>query len=153
VRAAALPTSDRAGIEPRGALWVSVTAEEREIQILNTHLGLLGSERVRQVEALLGDDWLRHPDCRSPAILCGDFNAMPRSRAYRLLEGELRDAQIGLNGHRARSTFYGRFPFGRIDHVFLRGPLQVVSVQVVRSPLARTASDHLPLVVDLRWKE
>ena len=35
-----------------------------------------------------------------------------------------------------------------IDKVFYRGPLRLHEARVVRSPLARRASDHLPLVVD-----
>jgi len=35
-----------------------------------------------------------------------------------------------------------------IDHVFLDGAVRATRVQTFSGPLARVASDHLPLVVD-----
>jgi endonuclease/exonuclease/phosphatase family metal-dependent hydrolase len=150
VRAAALPTAaGRTDLEPRGALWVAVDIDGREIQFLNTHLGLVSQERLAQAEALLGPEWLAHQDCREPVILCGDFNAIPASRAYRRLRGRLRDAQLSLNGHRPQRTFFSRYPVNRIDHVFVGGGIEVADVEVPRTELIRKASDHLPLVVDI----
>ncbi|MGE0608377.1 MAG: glycosyltransferase [Pirellulales bacterium] len=135
--------------EPRGAIWVTVEFQGRQIQIINTHLGLSGVERLAQVEALLGPEWLGHPDCQGPVILCGDFNALPRTGPYKKIRQTLADAQLALNGHRPRRTFSSHYPVGRIDHVFLGNGLSVVSIDVPRSQLASMASDHLPLVVDL----
>src|SRR6185503_2983139 len=94
VKGCALPGYTRLPrIEPRGALWSAITVNGVELQVINTHLGLLGAERQLQSRALMGDDWLGHPDCHDPVILMGDFNATPRSRAYRRLTTRLRDAQ------------------------------------------------------------
>jgi hypothetical protein len=38
----------------------------------------------------------------------------------------------------------------RIDHIFCSPSVEVVSVEVPRSRLNRTASDHLPVVMDFR---
>jgi len=149
-RAAALPGLNGRAVEPRGALWVTLDVDGREVQLLNTHLGLVGAERLRQVEALLTDAWLAHADCRGPTILCGDFNALPRSAVCRRLTERLADAQCSLNGHRPRHTFFARYPIGRIDHVFVSREFEVVTVEVPRNDLTRRASDHLPLVVELR---
>ena len=151
VRAAGLPTlQGRPDLEPRGALWVAVDVDGREIQLVNTHLGLLSKERLAQVQALLGPEWLEHPDCRGPVILCGDFNAIPASSAYRRLRGRLRDAQLALNGHRPKQTFFSRYPVNRIDHIFVGSGVEVLDVDVPRTQLIRSASDHLPLVIDIR---
>ncbi|MEX2118157.1 MAG: endonuclease/exonuclease/phosphatase family protein [Pirellulales bacterium] len=151
VRAGALPgLTARPYLEPRGAIWVTLTLDGREIQLVNTHLGLLRGERARQVEALLGDEWLGHPECKEPLIFCGDLNALPGSRVHRRLCDRLRDAQIDLQNHRPQRTFFGRYPLGRIDYIFVAGDLEVVSVEVVRTHLARVASDHLPLLVEVR---
>jgi endonuclease/exonuclease/phosphatase family metal-dependent hydrolase len=40
----------------------------------------------------------------------------------------------------------------RIDHVFVSKGIEVLDVRVPDWPLARAASDHLPLVVDIRLK-
>jgi len=152
IRSAALPgLARKPELEPRGAIWVSVEFEGKEIQLINTHLGLRGAERAAQVEALLGPEWLGHPNCRERAIVCGDFNAVPGMEAYRLLNNShLRDAQRSLNGHRPKGTWFGRVPLSRLDHVFVTKDVPVVGVDVVRTNLARFASDHLPLIVDVR---
>jgi endonuclease/exonuclease/phosphatase family metal-dependent hydrolase len=51
--------------------------------------------------------------------------------------------------HRPKSTFFGRFPTARIDHVFVNSEVEVGNITVSDSELARVASDHLPLVVDV----
>ncbi|MBI3736001.1 endonuclease/exonuclease/phosphatase family protein, partial [Candidatus Sumerlaeota bacterium] len=152
IRSAPLPTlSHRPRLEPRGAIWVEIEVDGHKVHLLNTHLGLLGRERRKQVEGLLGGEWLGHPDCVQPAILCGDFNALPKMDAYRrLIKGRLRDVQREMNGHRPRNTWFGKVPIGRIDHIFTTPGIEVVRIEVVRSDLARMASDHLPLVAELR---
>jgi len=113
-------------------------------------LGLSAPERMQQVETLLGPDWLGHTDCRPPAVLCGDFNALPNSRVYRKLCGRLQDAQVCLNGHRPQRTFFSHYPLGRIDYVFYHGEIEVVGIEVPRSEMIRRASDHLPLIVEVK---
>ena len=50
---------------------------------------------------------------------------------------------------KAKPSFPGRMPTLRIDHVWLRGRAHIENVEVVRTPLSRVASDHLPIVVDI----
>ena len=45
-------------------------------------------------------------------------------------------------------TFPSAFPVLRIDHVFISPGLRITGVQAPFFPLARMASDHLPLIVD-----
>lgn len=151
IKAAALPgLPGRPGLEPRGALWLAVDLHGTELQIINTHLGLDPRERVAQVEALLGPDWLAHPDCRAPLILCGDLNALPSSPVCRRLAARLTDAQSLPPHHAPQGTFPTRLPSLRIDHIYVSQPLEVAAIEVPDSQLARMASDHLPLVVELR---
>jgi endonuclease/exonuclease/phosphatase family metal-dependent hydrolase len=139
VKAGALPgLSGRPGLEPRGALWASVQVGGTVVQVINTHLGLRRPERLAQVDALLGPEWL------------GDFNAIQRSRAYQRLAARLRDAQASPHVLRRHPTFPARMPLLRIDHVFTSRSIEVLRVEAIRTPLARVASDHLPLFVDFR---
>ena len=147
IRAERLPGSPL--LEPRGAIWAAVETDEAELQIINTHLGLLAYERLMQVETLLGPRWAGHPSCRDPVILLGDFNVIRRSRVYRRLSNRLRDAQLGLH-HRPWRTFPARMPMLRIDHIFCSPSVEVLSVDAPRAWPARIASDHLPLVMDFR---
>jgi endonuclease/exonuclease/phosphatase family metal-dependent hydrolase len=154
VKAGPLPgLPHRPRLETRGALWVAVDlGGGTELHVFNTHLGLRAVEREVQVEALLGGGWLGHPECRGQrVVLLGDFNAMPRSRAYLRLAGRLRDAQRALpEHHRPQPTFPARWPILRIDHVFLGEGVEALRAEVPRGPPERVASDHLPLLVELR---
>ncbi len=151
VRAARLPgVGGKLRVEPRGAIWTCIRWGDTDIQVINTHMGLRESERRVQAAALLSDDWLGHPDCHSPVIVCGDFNALPGSGAHRLLTRHLRDVQEAAEGHRPKKTLPGRYPMARIDHVFVDSTVQVMGITVPATELEQVASDHLPLVVDLR---
>jgi endonuclease/exonuclease/phosphatase family metal-dependent hydrolase len=149
-RAAVLPTlRDRPRLERRGALWVTVDFHGRSVQVLNTHLGLSPAERLAQVEALLGPDWLGHPACAAPRVMCGDFNAWPGTRVYGRLHRALRDSQDGRALTWRRNTYPSRFPFVAIDHVFHSRDLRNRAVHIPRTRLTRWASDHLPVIADL----
>jgi endonuclease/exonuclease/phosphatase family metal-dependent hydrolase len=151
IKADALPgLPQRPNLEPRGALWAAIQIGGAEVQIINTHLGLRRRERLAQVNALLGPDWLGHPSCREPVIVTGDFNAVPGSRAYRRMAERLSDAQLGPHIRRPRATFPVGLPFLRIDHVFASRSIEVMRVETIRTSVTRRASDHLPLMVDFR---
>jgi endonuclease/exonuclease/phosphatase family metal-dependent hydrolase len=144
------PLPGRSRLEPRGALWAEVDAGEAPLQVINTHLGLRGTERRVQIERLLGPDWLGSPACRPPLVLMGDLNAPPGTAGYRRMRGHLADARRTPRVGRPRATFPARLPFWRLDHVFVGPGIEVLAATTFTSPLARIASDHLPVIVDLR---
>lgn len=154
VRAGPLPGLGRRGFEPRGAIWVEVDVPDdaggtRPVQVFNTHLSLHPRERMMAARALLGTEWLGHPDAARDAVLCGDFNALAWFPTMRRLRDRLADAQTGLDGHRPRRTWSGRFPIGRIDHVLIDPTWRVLHVEVADHALATVASDHRPVIVDV----
>jgi endonuclease/exonuclease/phosphatase family metal-dependent hydrolase len=134
-------------LEPRGAVWATVEADGAAVQVVNTHLGLLAREQGAQVEALLGRAWLGARGVGEAVILLGDFNATSGSAPYRRITSKLRDAQK-LLPERSLPTFPSMFPMLRIDHMFVGRRIQVRRIWTSTSPLARTASDHLPLIAD-----
>lgn len=141
VKAEALPSYG----EPRGALWVEIDAFGVELQLINTHLGLWRRERLKQVETLIGPDWLGHPDYKNAhRLLIGDFNSIPSSPAYRRLAESIADVQPEVTRH--KPTFPSRYPFFRLDHIFASRGLRCLGADVLKTPLTRIASDHLPLV-------
>ena len=156
VKTGPLPTLPRLrGLEPRGALWAAVEiAPGVEVQVVNTHLGLVPLEQKAQAASLMGPRWLGDKTCAEPRILIGDFNATSRYACYKVLTDGLTDAQRDLqrSGKRPRTvrTFPSRFPMLRIDHVFVSPGIEMVDVHAPNTPLARIASDHLPLVADFR---
>jgi endonuclease/exonuclease/phosphatase family metal-dependent hydrolase len=156
VKTGPLPTLARVrGLEPRGAIWVAIEVEPGvELQVINTHLGLVPLEQRAQAATLVGGGWLGDQACADPRVLIGDFNATSRYACYKVLTDGLADAQRELqrSGKRPRTvrTFPSRFPMLRIDHLFVSPRVEIVDVHAPATPLAKLASDHLPLVADIR---
>lgn len=149
VKSGPLPRPPKAPLEDRGALWVEVApAGGGRLQVINTHLGLVPLEQRAQVDALLGPDWMAAAARRGPALLVGDFNATSRYAAYRRLAAVLRDLQAGL-APSTLPTFPARLPVLRLDHMFAASGVVARDAWTPNHALARTASDHLPLVVEL----
>jgi endonuclease/exonuclease/phosphatase family metal-dependent hydrolase len=149
MRKGALPTiRGIPGLEPRGAVWAAIDFDGVELNVINTHLGLVPQEQRLQAAALMGKDWIGHPDCAGPTILTGDFNATSITRPYQTLCRGLTDCQRQLGLKPTVKTFPSAFPAIRIDHAFVSPHIRITAVKAPFSPLARVASDHLPLVID-----
>ena len=139
------------GLEPRGALWIEISVNDKRIQIFNTHIGLRIVERKIQINHLLGEEWLGNQDCNPPIIICGDFNTTPSSPLYRKIADNWQDVQIGNHNGCPQKTWFPHYPIGRIDHIFVSSELRVLKTKVPRTTLTKQASDHLPLIVDLKF--
>ena len=134
--------------ETRVAISVDVETPLGPVHIINTHFGLGRSERLRQAQ-LLNDEWLGANPAEIPLILLGDFNSLPGSRTHRALAKHLRDVRKLVAPVRAFRTFPTSLPSFAVDHIFVNAALHPLSLDVHRSPLARVASDHYPLVCEL----
>ncbi len=149
VRSAALPTVRGVpGLEPRGALWAVIEIDGVSLNVFNTHFGLVPREQRLQAAALVGERWLGDPECTGPTLLTGDFNATSVTRPYQTLARKLADCQRLLGLKPTVKTFPSSFPAIRIDHCFVSPEITITGVKAPFSPLARMASDHLPLIVD-----
>ena len=130
---------------PRGALVVRAVSDAGPgLWLVSTHLGLDGSERRMQAEALLR---LVSRFGQAPAVVGGDLNATPDMRAPARIATELTDAWTAAE-RGAGSTFPATRPEARIDYVFVSGSLAVGHASVGGEASA-DASDHLPVCVDL----
>jgi endonuclease/exonuclease/phosphatase family metal-dependent hydrolase len=149
VKAGPLPGYHRIPqLEPCGALWAAVEIGGAQVNIINTHLGLVPREQQIQAQFLAGGEWLGAAPKEAPLIVLGDFNAPPRTVVYRTMTALLRDARRISRQSSSTATFPSAMPILRIDHVFVRGGVSIERVSVPSDPLSRMASDHLPLVVD-----
>lgn len=135
--------------ETRGAIAMDAETPLGRLRILNTHFGLGFQERLRQAEAVGGVDWIGIPLGDAPVVLLGDFNSLPGSRPYGAITRRLNDVRTLLNPGRALRTYPTWFPFLAIDHIFVSENVRVRAVEVHRTPLARVASDHFPLVAEV----
>ena len=129
----------------RGAQLVHVETPEGVIHLVNTHLGLDERERHWQAAFLL-EHQLFQSSAKVPTVIAGDFNDWRNTLAEKSL------ARYGFQQITSPPSEYRSFPswlpIGGLDKIFFRGGLKADRVRVVRTSLARVASDHLPIVVD-----
>ena len=129
----------------RGAQLVHVETPEGPIHLVNTHLGLDERERHWQVAFLL-EHQLFQSHATIPTVIAGDFNDWGNTLAEKSL------ARYGFQQITSPPSEYRSFPswlpIGGLDKVFVRGGLKTERIRVVRTSLARVASDHLPIVAD-----
>jgi endonuclease/exonuclease/phosphatase family metal-dependent hydrolase len=134
--------------ENRAAIEVNVETNLGQVHIINTHLGLGWRERFVQAQLFTSAEWRAAIAGYTPLILLGDFNSLRGSRPYRTLNRHLRDVRELIRAARPIRTFPTRFPVLAVDHIFVNKAVQPLSLTVHRSPLARMASDHFPLMAE-----
>ncbi len=136
------------GRETRGCLRADLDLGASALHVFNCHLGLDRRERRRQAAQLLSADILRDAALSYPLVLVGDFNVWTsRSAVPRWIRRQLEDAALAARSPRA--TFPARFPLVRLDRAYVGPAVRVLSCTVHASRLARLASDHLPVVVEV----
>jgi endonuclease/exonuclease/phosphatase family metal-dependent hydrolase len=136
------------GHEPR--LCLVALLVEPPVRLANVHLGLLPGERRAQLGVLLDElgPLGPHPAV-APTVLAGDFNDFPRGAVSRALERVFVDAARAAAARPPR-TFPSRRPLLRLDRLYVAGAVEVLACWVDASDAARAASDHLPVVAELR---
>ena len=119
----------------------------RTLHVFNLHLGLAHGLRVAQLRRFLASRAFRQLHRRTPVVLAGDFNDA-RARL-----GGLLLAPEGFRGPARRlRTFPAVAPVRRLDAIYVRGDAQLMSVQRSDLPAARWASDHRPLLAEIRLR-
>jgi endonuclease/exonuclease/phosphatase family metal-dependent hydrolase len=129
------------GYEPRGAIDVCLDiGQPLPLRVIGTHLGLRPGERREQVKRLIA---AVERDVPHPTLLMGDVNE------WYLWGRPLK----WLHGHfiatRCPPTFPSRRPVLALDRIWVVPATCLTRITRHTSPLARLASDHLPLVAQL----
>jgi endonuclease/exonuclease/phosphatase family metal-dependent hydrolase len=126
------------GLEPRGALVADIDLRVGPVRVVAAHLGLLRQSRLLQVEVLL-----EHVGATTdrPVVLMGDFNEW-RVRRRSALRGF---AHTFGPDTQSLPTFPAYFPVLALDRVMASPHGIIDEMSAHDSPLARVASDHLPL--------
>ncbi len=111
------------------------------LRIICVHLGLSAHERSQQIVRIMP---LVHaaPSC----VLLGDLNELPDGPSWRRLGMDLRDLAAD-----AGPTYSATAPTKRIDAVLGSRGVTASGARVVSNDDTSRASDHLPVVVDVRW--
>ena len=94
-------------------------------------------------------DWIKRTLAKSPYpnILCGDFNDVPNSYAYKTIGENMINAFVA-KGAGIGNTYAGISPTLRIDNIFVDPRFDVQQYCRIK----RKLSDHYPIVTDLKYK-
>lgn len=131
--------------KPRGAQLVVIETGQGPMHLINWHLGLREKERRWQALHLLShSSFLEF--AHLPTVIAGDFNDWRNTLGkHHFLNHGFRQATAPIGRFRSFPSFLA---VASLDKVYYRGDIAIHRAAIVRSPLARLASDHLPLVVD-----
>lgn len=127
------------GLEPRGALIAEIElAHGGSIRIIAAHLGLLHRSRAQQTRLIVD---LMNDGGETPTILLGDLNE------WRLGDrSSLNTFQTAFGPlPPAVPSFPSTLPLLALDRIMANRRGMISAVEVHDSPLARVASDHLPI--------
>jgi endonuclease/exonuclease/phosphatase family metal-dependent hydrolase len=132
------------GLEPRGAIVADLRVAGRPLRVIAAHLGLLRQSRLAQARRLSAE--IGGADDR-PTLILGDFNE------WRVGPGcGLMPIRRGLGGQAAAvaPSFPAHLPLLPLDRILGCNRAELSTPRPHVSPLARRASDHLPMVARLR---
>jgi len=125
--------------EARGALDVVLDCDGTPLRVIATHLGLRPAERRAQIQQLLRVLEAQTP---FPTVLMGDLNEwFLWGRPLRWLHAHEKTP--------AAATFPANAPVFALDRIWVEPRSLLSRIWVHSSPLARSASDHLPLLAEI----
>ena len=129
--------------EARGALDVLLDCDGDPLRMIATHLGLRPAERRAQIQQLLRVLETQTP---VPTVLMGDVNE------WFLWGRPLRWLHTHFERTPAPATFPASAPIFALDRIWIEPRGLLDRLWTHKSPLARVASDHLPLVARISRK-
>jgi endonuclease/exonuclease/phosphatase family metal-dependent hydrolase len=126
------------GVEPRGALVVDVDLNVGPLRSGAAHLGLLRRSRAQQAEAIMSAISARSD---RPTLLLGDLNEWRLGARSSLSHFDPAFGPLTA----ALPSFPSRFPLFALDRIMGNPHKLIAGIEVHVTPLARIASDHLPI--------
>ncbi|MPZ28907.1 MAG: endonuclease [Micromonosporaceae bacterium] len=126
----------------RGAALARCSVAGVDFVVAGSHLATWPPERPEQAR-LLAQALVEQPE---PVVVGADLNDQPGSPTWQALA----DGRQDPGADAAAPTFSSTDPRRRIDAIFVDPRFEVLAYQVVDTPAARRACDHLPVVADLR---
>ena len=137
------------GREERGVLRTDIRIGHRLVHVFNVHLGTAHRERKKQAVRLMDADLLRAVDISGPRIVLGDFNDWTHGLVTRTLSAEFHFTDLMAHLPHRRN-YPAILPLVHLDHIYSDYHLKISGARFQRDRLALIASDHLPLVADLK---
>ena len=134
--------------EHRGVQRVDLAWTRTRLHFYNVHLGTSLLERRHQavkLGAMVHDRRVAVP--RSCSAISTSGRAAWRRTCWR---SACRASTLRKHLKRGGRSYPGFFPILHLDHIYYEGKVEVLKVSMPRDRMALMASDHLPLVADLR---
>lgn len=123
------------GLEPRGA--VSAVIEGR-LRVVGVHLGLMRRHRHEQLRSIR----MKLEGCPHPTAVLGDFNEWSPHAGMEEFQDHFHIVSPGKSFHASR-------PMAALDRVGLSPGIALKTGGVIENQLAKVASDHLPVWVEI----
>jgi endonuclease/exonuclease/phosphatase family metal-dependent hydrolase len=133
--------------EPRCCQRADITIGRGTLHVYNVHLGTALRERRHQAGRL--GAIVHDRRVAPPKIVLGDFNEWIKGQVTEVLSARLQSIDLGQHLRRRR-TYPGVFPVLHLDHIYYEGDVHVLGLELPRTRLSLMASDHLPLVAEVR---
>jgi endonuclease/exonuclease/phosphatase family metal-dependent hydrolase len=132
------------GLEPRNVMDVRIRIPKiGVVRFLNTHLGLMVGERIKQSRKLV-ELIEKEIDMGLPVILAGDINE------WRPYAGLIRAINKILHPVPSGGTYPSRFPRAHLDRMWCYPKNLIDKAVPMRTPDTRKMSDHIPIIADLK---
>jgi endonuclease/exonuclease/phosphatase family metal-dependent hydrolase len=133
------------GVEPRGALVVDIDLASGPLRIIAAHFGLLRRCRARQARAILA---AATAEAGRPTVVMGDLNEwrLGQRSSLQALEPNFGPLRAAV------ASFPARLPLLPLDRILASPQSLVRSIEVHDTPLARIASDHLPVKAAISFR-
>lgn len=124
------------GLEPRGAVHLTLDIGAG-LSVVGAHLGLRRKDRLAQLHAINAATQ-EAGNC----VIAGDFNEWSATKGFEPWAG-----RFAL--HSPGRSFHARRPIAGLDRFALSRGVSLQDAGVAQGPLARVASDHLPIWSDI----
>jgi endonuclease/exonuclease/phosphatase family metal-dependent hydrolase len=142
--ASSFSTIDVENVRHRSVQRVDLALDDDTLHFYNVHWERHSSAAPPGRQARLGRSRSAYRDRSSLAI-----STSGRGIAKDILAERLQS--IDLTKHLSRKrTYPGFFPILHLDHIYYEGKVEVMKVTMPRDRMTLMASDHLPLVADLK---
>jgi endonuclease/exonuclease/phosphatase family metal-dependent hydrolase len=123
-------------VEPRGAVMAEIGLPGGMLRVVSMHLDLSGLRRRHQARAIMAQIGALPP---LPGVMMGDMNE------WRQRGGCLDEFDKGFVRAETGPSFPARQPLLRLDRIFVGAGVRLIEAGVHDTPLAKAASDHLPI--------
>lgn len=132
---------------------------QEEVLVFNAHFDHEVALARLNSAKLMHQKVLQLTDGETPVVLMGDFNATPNADPIQFLKEHYADSKIvSVQSPFGPEGTYNGFDVNhpldrRIDYIFVNDKITVERYAVIaESRYGRTPSDHLPVLVDLKFK-